>query len=58
MQKVGDCASIVIIIIIIRKWVTVPGQQSCEVVSPYYYKVRIPQICKTWKFGCLGWTIL
>jgi len=22
-----------------RKWVTVPGQQSCEVVSPYYYKV-------------------
>ena len=22
-----------------RKWHTVPPQQSCEVVSPYYYKV-------------------
>ena len=22
-----------------RKWISVPGQQSCEVVSPYYYKV-------------------
>lgn len=22
-----------------RKWISVPGQNSCEVVSPYYYKV-------------------
>ena len=22
-----------------RKWISVPPQQSCEVVSPYYYKV-------------------
>ena len=22
-----------------RKWITMPPQQSCEVVSPYYYKV-------------------
>ena len=22
-----------------RRWISVPPQQSCEVVSPYYYKV-------------------
>ena len=22
-----------------RKWISVPPQQSCEIVSPYYYKV-------------------